>query len=107
MTFVYVVGPDDPGMDLPTPPIKIGKAVCPYSRLRTLQTGSPQKLAIYALWHFDTPARAFAVESACHRNFKQHRLNGEWFQIKSDDVLRFVGLKMKAQLNLCHYQPHH
>lgn len=109
MSFVYVVGPHDPGMELPTPLIKIGKANDPDSRLRSLQTGSPQKLVFYALWKFDSPIDAMAVESACHRRFKKERKLGEWFETTCDQVKNFVQGQMSQKFwpTIQLYSPHH
>lgn len=117
--FMYVVGPHDPGMELPTPAVKIGKAKDPSARLKLIQTGSPLKLAIYALWKFPTMADANEVESACHRWFKSKRTSGEWFDVKCEDVWRFVLMKFEVSPNgqsdsnkhrkaeLWMYEPHH
>jgi hypothetical protein len=64
-------------------PRKIGIARDPARRLRTLQTGHPDKLTIeYLLW---TPGSGIAsrIERAVHKAFKlagAHR-SGEWFNV--------------------------
>lgn len=109
MTYVYVIGPHDPGMELPTPSIKIGKAKDPNLRLRTLQTGSPQLLTHYALWEFETETDAASVESACHRTFRARRARGEWFNVLCSDVHGLVHGRLfyKYRPSLRLYAPHH
>jgi Meiotically up-regulated gene 113 len=109
VTYVYVVGPDDPDMKLPTPAIKIGKAKDPLSRLRGIQTGSPIKLTFYALWKFASQPQANTVESACHRKFRERRLSGEWFQVKCSEVYTFVhgDLWTRYSPEIKLYGPHH
>ena len=72
--FVYVIGAE-------TGPVKIGIATDVAQRLASLQTGHPQKLKAY--FHTATP-KAAAIERACHREFEQYRLTGEWFDVSWD-----------------------
>lgn len=55
-------------------PIKIGLAVNPLDRLRSLQTAHPKKLRLLATVPGDHRA-----EAAYHQRFATHRLQGEWF----------------------------
>lgn len=55
-------------------PVKIGHAIDPASRLKTLQAGSPVILSILA-----TARGGEAREGAYHSQFAAHRLHGEWF----------------------------
>lgn len=109
MSFLYVVGPHDPGMEMPTPAIKIGIAINPSNRLRSIQTGSPDKLTFYALWLFDSSEKARSMEAACHRNFKSKRRVGEWFNATCDEVKDYVHGRMDLnnKPKLCLYEPHH
>lgn len=68
--FVYVVG-------CAGHPIKIGMAVDPLGRLKSLQTGFPHRLRIYA--QIFAGSDAARVEQECHRRLSEYRLNGEWF----------------------------
>jgi hypothetical protein len=56
-------------------PIKIGIAVRPMERLKTLQTGHHEKLELLA-----TCDGGQRQEAAYHKQFKKRRLNGEWFE---------------------------
>jgi len=56
-------------------PIKIGKAANPESRCKELQTSHHERLTILA-----TCTGGSDVETAYHRRFAAHRLNGEWFE---------------------------
>lgn len=56
-------------------PIKIGIAVNPRNRLKSLQTGHHERLEILA-----TCDGGAEQESAYHKRFADHRLNGEWFE---------------------------
>ena len=56
-------------------PIKIGYSVDPESRLRSLQSGSPVKLAILAV-----EQGGASREAAYHEQFAADRLHGEWFK---------------------------
>lgn len=71
---IYFIGGDEG-------PIKIGYALRPQVRLRTLQIGSPFDLIILA----EAPGGAEA-ERAYHVRFAQHRLRGEWFA-RHPDIL--------------------
>lgn len=54
--------------------LKIGTSVDPTKRLRAIQTGNADALVIYGTVLGD---RHF--EKQLHREFAEHRLNGEWF----------------------------
>lgn len=56
--------------------VKIGYAVNPGQRVRELQTGSPEKLAV--AWSI--PGRE-QLERELHRRFAAHRKSGEWFDL--------------------------
>lgn len=55
--------------------IKIGFAVDPWSRMKSLQTGAPCDLEMMAIQAGDRKA-----ERDLHRKFAADRLRGEWFQ---------------------------
>jgi hypothetical protein len=105
-SFLYVIGPDDPGMELKSPPIKIGIASSPNDRMRSIQTGNPLKLTFYALWEFDLVADARRVERYCHRKFKDRRSFGEWFNVGCDEVVVYVS-SIFGSGRMVAYQPHH
>lgn len=62
-------------------PIKIGKALDPVARLRTLQTSHPVPLSILAICGGGDDR-----EREYHMRFEAHRLQGEWFA-RHPDIL--------------------
>jgi len=72
--------------------VKIGASETPEQRIKTLQTGSPYKLAVLALINADNMEHARWMESAMHRRLAKYRINGEWFR---QDVVPVIG-KMVA-----------
>jgi hypothetical protein len=67
---LYVIGSDD------APWVKIGISVDPQKRLTVLQTGFPFALSV--LWHCEGD---FTLEQHLHGVFKDHRMQGEWFDL--------------------------
>lgn len=55
-------------------PVKIGKAVCPFTRLKCLQTAHHERLTLLAICEGGA-----GRERGYHRQFKEHRIRGEWF----------------------------
>lgn len=64
--------------------VKIGSAVDPIDRLRTLQTGSPDRLTLVT-----TIAGGEKAERALHKQFSGSRVHGEWFS-PTPDLLAFI-----------------
>lgn len=75
MRFVYFIRRGEDG------PIKIGVAADPFTRLRDLQTGCPERFRLLAAWPGD-----LQNERSIHRSLARHRIEGEWFA-PSRDVL--------------------
>jgi len=71
--FVYLIG------DLTRGVCKIGISVKPKLRLRSLQVAYPYPLAVLA-----TVVGTSQLELGLHDQFKELRLEGEWFKIHSD-----------------------
>lgn len=83
---IYAEGPLSYGEDVPKKgfvyfvqashggPVKIGYSVDPGGRLRELQSGSPYWLVLRHSIEGDRTR-----ENELHRQFKEHRLGGEWF----------------------------
>lgn len=63
-----------------TGPVKIGFATDPGSRMRSLQTGHPEKLRVLAVVQEATQMD----EKDLHSRFAHLRIQGEWFQPGSD-----------------------
>jgi hypothetical protein len=68
-TFIYLV------LDERTGYVKIGRAKNPSARERTLQSENPQVAMLFC-----SPADA-ELERELHREFAQHRIRGEWFEL--------------------------
>lgn len=62
-------------------PVKIGFATDVKDRVKTLQIASPERLRVIRQIKGN-----IAVERWLHKNFKKHRLNGEWFSF-CDEML--------------------
>lgn len=75
---IYFVGAEVTGL------IKIGCASDPRARLRSLQTGSPDRLTLIA-----TVRGGMDVERDLHRQFADARVHGEWFW-QSEALVRFI-----------------
>jgi hypothetical protein len=80
--YVYFIGP--PGL---SGHVKIGWARCPPARLTVLQTGSPERLILYASF---TGSREDGRQM--HREFAHLRKKGEWFNYDHDLMLLIIGL---------------
>lgn len=83
---------DEQGVDVigaPGYPTKIGIAIDPDSRLRTIQTGCPERLKLY-LFHRCPPGLARVVEQECHLRLADCRKSGEWFAVEWRDAVQMV-----------------
>ena len=60
--------------------IKIGSAIEPKKRLKSLQTGSPEKLKLLTTIEFKSKPQASAMERLFHKKFNNLRTAGEWFE---------------------------
>lgn len=76
---VYVIGPAQSGV------VKIGTTGSLKTRLKGIQTGSPQKLQVR--WHFGGSS---LLEDFLHRRFDRLRLEGEWFDFGDEDPVQAV-----------------
>lgn len=56
--------------------IKIGVAKDPVDRLRSLQTGCPERLELIAT----IPCAGVEQERKLHRQFRRDKIHGEWFE---------------------------
>lgn len=82
VSYIYIIGSDNP-------PYKVGISKDPQKRLKTLQTGHPQKLRIHLLKETDA-TKTKLLESAIHYNMKFYRTNGEWFDLPLEKVVNEV-----------------
>ena len=67
--------------------VKIGVTGDVWKRLRTLQTGHPEKLIVLYVEEIDNPT---IIERYLHRHFHEKRLNGEWFKDLSVKDIRIA-----------------
>jgi hypothetical protein len=67
--------------------LKIGVTCDVVSRLKTLQTGNPEKLTVLYDEEIKNPTK---IERYLHRHFHEYRLNGEWFSNVSLDDIRIA-----------------
>ena len=70
-------------------PVKIGSAIgegakCVIKRLDTLQTGNPMKLRIIGFCQGGEKE-----EILLHKQFRKHRISGEWFDLK-DELINLI-----------------
>jgi hypothetical protein len=68
---------------------KIGKATNVDRRVRGIQTGNPRKVRLlHQAWCRDN----HSAEKQLHDLFDEHRGNGEWFKLSSDQVNECIEL---------------
>lgn len=72
--FIYFIFNDDSNA------IKIGRAKNVSNRLQALQTSSPAVLQLLKTISVEGLAAAQRLEESLHEQFKELRLNGEWFR---------------------------
>ena len=77
--YVYVIAHEESGGAVG--PVKVGIGANPENRRRSLQTGNPKPIVLFA--QFKAPTRKFAayLESKFHEFFAGERLTGEWFNL--------------------------
>lgn len=63
-------------------PVKLGRATDVVKRLRTLQTGHPERLEV--LW--SALGDGDGAERALHQHFASKRSVGEWFNLTREDI---------------------
>jgi hypothetical protein len=76
MTYLYFIQGEQ------TRRIKVGISDKPLSRMRQLQAGSPDKLALLAVVKYggySARSRAESAEQQLHSEFKDSCVHGEWF----------------------------
>lgn len=70
--------------------VKIGRAKNPETRLKALQTASPDELELLLMLPHSPPFE----EHQLHKRFDKYRTQGEWFEY-CGELKRFVGQKIK------------
>lgn len=66
--------------------IKIGKAKNPADRIKSLQTGNPNKLSVYRSVHCGSDELMSTTETFLHRSLRDKNINGEWFNLSLGTV---------------------
>lgn len=66
-------------------------------RTKELQTGSDSKLSVVHVYESEL---AKEIETVLHRNFAHKRMEGEWFALDPDDVLKFKDRCKQVERNL-------
>lgn len=82
MTYVYIITDGDF--------YKIGVSGNFKKRLASLNTASPRKLKIVATRFFEERQLALTKESSLHEKYSMFRVNGEWFNITENEVIRII-----------------
>ena len=85
--WVYVI--HDGYDDDTTRHLKIGMANSPIDRVRSLQTGNPNKLFIDRMYCFPKRSQAEGLEFLLHDACDEYSVGGEWFY-KNDDIDKFL-----------------
>ncbi len=87
---------------------KIGVSLDVVKRLKTLQIGCPDLLEIYNTFDCKLP---FELEKKTHKEFKESRLNGEWFSFENIEPVEYymeiICKKINEKMfvcNLCNYE---
>ena len=79
--YVYLIFDNNTGL------CKIGMTKNePYKRVKQLQTGNSTVLTL--LKSVET-AYPFKLETLMHCNFKDKKINGEWYELSEDDIKGF------------------
>lgn len=81
MSYIYVIGTENQ--------IKIGFSKCPEKRLKQLQTGNMNKLTLYYQDEMQD-SKIRIIESLIHRDLKDKKSCGEWFNISPQDAISYV-----------------
>lgn len=69
--------------------VKIGSTNDPHSRLKTLQTGSPEKLRLIGTIPCCNSSEARSREQELHTTFKRVGVHGEWFDY-DDEIIDYL-----------------
>lgn len=67
--------------------IKIGKTSNIHQRLSNLQTSSPDQLNLIGVIYTSDNT---LLENKVHNYFKEKRINGEWFNISREEVIKYM-----------------
>lgn len=81
--FTYVIArvKAGHGFDGFEAPIKVGISVEPWVRMSTIQTSCPFKIDVMWMLEAANKGLARAIESSFHKQWKNKKLHGEWFDV--------------------------
>lgn len=73
--------------DGPGAPVKVGISNAPEKRLATINTASPFRVSLFRTFRLPNRNVAATLERMFHDVKKEHRLNGEWFQMEPTEAI--------------------
>jgi predicted GIY-YIG superfamily endonuclease len=91
--YIYLLKSEENGY------YKIGKSVNPDKRVKTLQTGNPEKISLISKVEISNKF-CYRVESALHSQYSYVKKNGEWFNLSLEDELLFESNAKRIENNL-------
>lgn len=97
ITFVYIICHQVDGKF--TSPSKIGVSKHPKSRLSSLNSGSPVKLALFHQFGVPDEDCAYGLEKAILLVHKDKRMNGEWLDMEPAKLFHSMVLNINAMLD--------
>lgn len=86
MNYIYIIGPKEP-------PYKIGYSQTPEKRLKSLQTGHPNKLYLHYVKEV-SDANVQIIEKQIHKIINYKKTKGEWFDILLEDAISQVNFSV-------------
>lgn len=94
MSFVYVIAHEQGGG--PVGPVKIGVSSKPEARIRSLQSGNPNKLALFCQFNLQSRKMARYMERATHHMRRENALRGEWFDMSPELAAEYIHFYLSA-----------
>jgi len=91
--FIYLLKSEDNGY------YKIGKTINPEKRIKSLQTGNPEKIIIISKVNVESRFSS-KIETAMHSQYSYAHKNGEWFDLDINDEVLFESNVKKIENNL-------
>lgn len=91
MKQVYLLKSDYTGF------YKIGVSKNPAKRVKQLQTGSAEDIAIIHIFPTDIPHK---VETALHNYFNMYKINREWYDLPIEIHFDFIETCRKVEANI-------
>ena len=82
-SYVYFIGSVNPNTSA-LEAVKIGKSDNPRQRLLALQTANPNDLVLLKIVDCPSVDEAYEIEKVYHEDYRDMRLNGEWFGISAN-----------------------